>query len=392
MTTNPLAALFTPAARADPYPLYHALRTQGPLLSPDGAMGAVGTHRDCLRVLHDPAMSNRPTPEPAEPQSFLFLDPPDHTRLRGLVAKAFTPRAVAGLAARITELVDAALDAAAERGSLELVEDLAAPLPIVIISEWLGVPAEDGPLLRRWSEVITRSLDPIGAADEETAVASAAAGAEMTAYFGELIAHRAGGAGTDLLSQLIRAEEDGDKLNLGELLATLGLLLVAGHETTTSLIANGVLALLRHPAELDLLRADPGLAERAVEETLRHDAPVQFTHRLTTRDTTIGDTVFPRGCLIALMLAAANRDPALHADPDLFSLRRKDHTHLAFSAGPHYCVGAGLARLETAIVFRRFAARVRQPELDPGSLTYRPHVNLRGPARLSVGFAAISRD
>ncbi|GAA0624225.1 cytochrome P450 [Kutzneria viridogrisea] len=393
---NPLAALFDPGVRADPYPLYRALREHGPLVSPDGSLATVGSHRDCLRVLHDPRMSNRPSLDPlppdAPPQSFLFLDPPDHTRLRSLVSKAFTPRAVARLAPRITKIVDDALDAAAERGGMDLVEDLAAPLPITVISEWLGVPTQDGPLLRGWSEVITRALDPVGAADEQTVLASQQAGGELAAYFGELIAVRSREEGTDLLSQLVRVEERGEKLTIGELLATIGLLLVAGHETTTSLISNGLLAMLRNQVELDRLRADPSLAERAVEETLRYDAPVQLTHRLATKDTVIGSAEVPRGSMVALMLAAANRDPELHRDPDVFSLEREDTTHLAFSAGPHYCVGAGLARLEAAVVFRRFTARVVRPEVDESSLVYRPHINLRGPARMSLGFSAVRRD
>ncbi|QUQ63041.1 cytochrome P450 [Kutzneria sp. CA-103260] len=386
---NPLAALFDPEVRADPYPLYGMLRAQGTLVTPDGTLAAVGSYQDCRAALHNPVMSSRPNlepPPPDEPQSFLFLDPPDHTRLRTLVTKAFTPRAVTGLAPRISEIVDAALDVALDRGGMELVEELAAPLPILIISEWLGVPIEDGRLLRGWSEACTRALDPLGAADEPTVLASQQASAELAAYFGALIADRSRQEGSDLLSRLLHVEERGDKLTTGELLATIGSLLIAGHETTTSLIANGILALARNPAELSRLRADPSLAGRAVEETLRFDAPVQLTHRTAAEDTTVGGVDVPRGCLVALMLAAANRDPELHRDPDVFSLERNDTTHLAFSGGHHYCVGAGLARLEASIVFRRFAERVARVEVDESSLRYRPHINLRGPARLSLAF------
>src|SRR5882757_295689 len=206
---NPLAALFDPEVRADPYPLYGLLREQGPLLSADGALAAFGSYRDCRAVLNNPAMSSRPglePPPPGEPQAFLFLDPPDHTRLRTLVTKAFTPRAVAGMAQRITEIVDAALDAALDGGGMEVVEELAAPLPITVISEWLGVPTEDSRLLRGWSEASTRALDPIGAADEQTVLASQQAAAELAAYFGELGAARAGKEGSDLLSRLLRVE------------------------------------------------------------------------------------------------------------------------------------------------------------------------------------------
>lgn len=385
---NPLAALVHPDVRADPYPLYTMLREQGPLLTADGALAAFASYKDCRAVLHHPAMSSRPTLEPpsGEPESFIFLDAPDHTRLRTLVTKAFTPRAVAGLAARITEIVDATLDAALDRGGMELVEELAAPLPIVIISEWLGVPTEDSLLMRGLTEKITLGLDPVGAGDASVALAGHEASVELSDYFSALIADRSRREDTDLLSRLLHVEEQGDRLSIGELLVTIGSLLVAGHETTTGLITNGILALSRNPAEFDRLRADASLADRAVEETLRYDAPAQLTQRMATEDTVIGGIEVPRGCLVLPLLAAANRDPELHRDPDVFSLARTDTTHLAFSAGPHFCVGAGLARLEASIVFSRFAERVTRLEADESSLRYRPHVNLRGPARLSLAF------
>ncbi|RSM81964.1 cytochrome P450 [Kibdelosporangium aridum] len=389
---DPFALLQEPSVRADPYPLYHLLREQCPILIEDGPLALVGSYEHSQQVLRDPAMSSRlqdlmpGVGRPDTDPPFLLLDPPDHTRLRGLVSQAFTPRAIAVLAPRITEIVENALAEAAERGSIDIVADLAYPLPVTIISEWLGVPTSDGESLREWSQLLTRTFDLNVGSDERDEIARAAK--DFDEYFRDLIAFRRRTPGDDLLSQLISVEERGDRLTSAELLATVGLLLVAGHETTTNLISNGLLALLRHPDELARLRADPGLTDAAVEESLRYDPSVQLVGRVTKEPTTVGTLPVPANTWTILLIGAANRDPARYPEPDRFRLDRDSVPHLAFSYGPHFCIGSSLARLEAGIAFRTFASTVVNPELDADTLSYRRHVNFRGPDRMIVSFDA----
>jgi hypothetical protein len=225
--------------------------------------------------------------------------------------------------------------------------------------------------------------------DSSSEAAADQARQEFAGYFGELIAARRARPADDLLSELIRAEDDGQRLSEAELIATCVLLLVAGHETTVSLISNAILALLRHPDQLAALRADPGLAAAAVEETLRYDAPVQFTARIARGAMQVGDVTALDGAVLMLLIAATGRDPEVFAEPDRFDIRRGATGHLAFAAGPHFCLGAPLARLEATIAVRAFATRLADPELDPAGLAYKPNLNLRGPASLTVGFASI---
>jgi cytochrome P450 len=267
-----------------------------------------------------------------------------------------------------------------------VIGDLAYPLPVRVISELLGVPPDDRPRFQGWSEQLARSVDPSillgGSVDEVTAARE-----EFADYFRELIGARRAQPGEDLLSHLIRVEEDGDQLTEDELLATCILLLVAGHETTVNLIGNGILALLRHPDQLAALRDDPALGGAVVEETLRYDPPVQMTSRVARGGIRVGDLDPPDGATILVLLAAANRDPEMFTDPDRFDIARTDgHAHLAFAAGPHFCLGASLARLEGAAAFAAFATRVPDPRLDTDSLEYKPNLNLRGPARMVVRF------
>lgn len=392
-----IAALFDPAVRPDPYPVFAQLRAE-PFAVMDGALVVVGDHQRCTAILRDPAMSserrrsllgsNMGAPDELPPTSFLSLDPPDHTRLRRLVSKAFTPRVVAGLAPRITEVVDEQLGAVAGTGEIDIVSGLAYPLPVRIICELLGVPEADHELFSEFSRWLVRGLDPaLVITDPEEAAAIERARDGFHDYFTDLIARRRTEPGDDLLTQLIRAEEDGDKLTHEELLATCTLLLVAGHETTANLIANGVIALLRNPGELAALRADPSLVEGAVEEVLRYDPPVQLTTRIVREATRIGSVDVPADAVLMMLIAAANRDPAEFANPDTFDIRRTPNRHLAFAAGAHFCLGAGLARLEASIALSAFATRLRDPELDEASLTYRPHVNLRGPDHVLVRFS-----
>jgi cytochrome P450 len=394
-----LAALADPAVLPDPYPVLAGLREASPFSQADGALVVVGRHEDCSRILRDPQASSErgrsllASPRARRPPSFLSLDPPDHTRLRRLVSKAFAPRVIAGLEPRIRELTDELLAAAGADGpdgQLEVVSQLAYPLPVRIISELLGVPPGDHSRFAAWSASLARSLQPqFRGFDDSQAEAANQASLEFAGYFRELIAARRARPAGDLLSELIRAEDDGQHLSEPELIATCVLLLVAGHETTVSLISNAILALLRHPDQLAAVRADPALAAGAVEETLRYDAPVQFTGRVARGDMRVGQVDAPDGAVLLLLLAATGRDPEVFADPDRFDIRRAPGHHLAFAAGPHFCLGAPLARLEGTIAVQAFASRVTGPEFDPAGLAYKPNLNLRGPARLTVGFAHI---
>jgi len=392
-----LARLADPAVIADPYPLFATLREASPFVEFDGAMAVFGRYRDCSRILRDPRASSErdrsllSRPDAPRTRSFLSLDPPDHTRLRRLVAKAFTARVVATLAPRITEITDELLSAAAGN-TIELVSQLAYPLPVRIISELLGVPPGDQATFAAWSAKLAHSVQPqFGAADSALLQAQAErAGLEFAAYFSELIAARRASPANDLLTKLIRAEDDGERLTEDELIATCVLLLVAGHETTVGLISNAALALLRHRDQLAALIADPELAAAAIEETLRFDPPVQLTGRIARNGLTIGELEPADGAVLLLLLAATGRDPQVFTEPDRFDIRRDAREHLAFAAGPHFCLGAPLARLEATIALRQFAARVIGPELDEAALTYKPNFNLRGPERLVLAFDRIA--
>jgi cytochrome P450 len=404
-TRPALSALADPAVLPDPYPVLAGLREASPFPEAGGAVVVVGRYEDCSAILRDPRSSSErnnsllapPEVRAQRAPSFLSLDPPDHTRLRRLVSKAFTPRVIARLEPRIRELAGGLLTAAGSAGEtgerqLEVVSQLAYPLPVRIISEMLGVPAGDHARFAGWSASLAHSLQPqFIAADRAPAMAAAQqARLEFADYFRELIAAHRAHPTDDLLSELIRAEDDGQHLTEQELLATCVLLLVAGHETTVSLISNAILALLRHPDQLAALRADPDLAAGAVEETLRYDAPVQFTGRVARGGMQVGPVSAPDGAVLLLLLAATGRDPQVFDDPDSFDIRRGASNHLAFAAGPHFCLGAPLARLEATIAVQAFATRVTGPELDPAGLAYKPNLNLRGPGRLVVGFAGIA--
>jgi cytochrome P450 len=398
-----LTDLANPAILPDPYPVLAGLREASPFAEADGAFVVAGKHADISAVLRHPNASSErskslmavTTPRRrSERPSFLSLDPPDHTRLRRLVSKAFTPRRIAQLEPRIREITTDLLNGAAAAGQLELVSQLAYPLPVRIISEMLGVPVEDHPRFAGWSARLAHSLQPGFGLTPEEAIsreqAAQAASDEFAAYFGELIARRRAHPANDLLTAMVQAEDDGEMLTEDELIATCVLLLVAGHETTVGLISNAVLALLRHPDQLALLQANPALAPGAVEETLRYDAPVQMTARVAKGGMPAGDLTARDGALVLLLLAAAGRDPAVYPDPDRFDIRRGASNHLAFAAGPHFCLGAPLARLEATVVLEAFAAGMTEPELDEAALAYKPNLNLRGPEQLVVRFAALS--
>jgi cytochrome P450 len=384
---------FDPVFRTDPYPIYKRLREENPV-HPGPIGGLVLTrHADCLHVLRHPAASSderngelfKAMDEAGEidhdlsdNRPFLFLDPPDHTRLRRLVTKAFTPRTVERLRPRVQALVDELLDAVVPTGSIELIEDLAYPLPVQVISEMLGVPPADHERFKGWSRDLARGLDPDFILPPDVLEQRKRAVEAFSEYFLGLIAERRRTPRDDLLSALVAAEDEGDRLTEPELLSTCTLLLVAGHETTVNLIANGALALLRHPDQLRRLRDDPSVSRSAVEEVLRYDPPVQLTGRVALEDIELDDATVEAGTFALLLLASANRDPAAFPDPDRLDLGRADNHHLAFGFGTHFCLGAPLARLEGEIALTTLVRRCPDLALATNRPRYKENLILRG--------------
>ncbi len=315
------------------------------------------------------------------------MDPPDHTRLRRLVSKAFTPRTVEGLHDVVADLSRELLDAAGTRGGLELVADLAYPLPVAVISRLLGVPEHDHVRFAAWSAVLASGLDDtLGSGDPEALRPRREAADQFRAYFTDLAEQRRRAPREDLLSALVAAEDAGDRLSADELVSTAMLLLIAGHETTVNLISNGALVLLRDPVLRERLAADASLAAGVVEEVLRLDPPVQMTIRHALEDLALSGGTVRKGGSVVLLLAAAGRDPAQHPDPLVLDPTRTTG-HLALSAGPHYCLGAPLARLEARVVLHDLARRLVDPTLR--EVTYRENRVLRGPATLHIDSAGL---
>ncbi|HXJ83843.1 MAG TPA: cytochrome P450 [Candidatus Methylomirabilis sp.] len=390
---------FLPEVIADPFPSYHRLRSAAPVhLSPLG-FWILTRYNDCMMVLRDPrfgregyegaleAMYRSIAEDERLPRSLLFRDPPDHTRLRGLVNRAFTSRVIEGLRSRIEQIVDGLLDQIQGSGGMEVIADLAYPLPVTVISEMLGVPERDRDAIKHWSADLARSLDAIGVPVAGDLVARGRdARRALGEYFRHLIPERRRQPSADLLSQLIAVSDQGDKLSEGELVATCVLLYTAGHETTVNLIGNGLLALLRHPAEMARLYADPGLIPSAVEEMLRYDGPVQRTARVAQTDLEIDGHKIAKGKMVAVFLGAANRDPAQFPDPDRLDVGRADNRHIAFGFGIHFCLGAPLARLEAQITFARLLRRAPRLALATETPEWRESQVLRGLAALPVTF------
>jgi cytochrome P450 len=395
-----LLELLDPANRADPYPVYTQFRDHGPILLPDANLTVFSTYRDCDEVLRHPSSSSdrlRSTiaerryatgawPRPVDPPAFLFLDPPDHTRLRKLVSKAFVPKVVNALQSDIAALVDGLLDRIAEQGRFDLVGDFAYPLPVAVICRLLGVPLEDEPEFSHASAVLAQVLDPFVAFTGELPSdfkERVQAGRWLREYLHNLIDQRRSHSGDDLMSALIAVEESGDQLTEEEIISTCNLLLIAGHETTVNLIANAVLAMLRRPRQWAALGADSGRASAVIEETLRFDPPVQLVTRFAAHDMTIADTHVVKGDTMSLLLAAAHRDPAEFERPDIFDPERGAFRHLAFGRGTHYCLGAPLARLEATLALSAVTARFPSARLD-AEPQYKPNVTLRGMSALTV--------
>jgi cytochrome P450 len=395
-----LLQLLNPANRADPYSVYRQFRDNGPIRLPDASLTVFSAYRDCDEALRHPASSvdrakstvaqrmfaDGAIARPQGPAMFLFLDPPDHTRLRKLVSKAFVPKVVNELQPEITRLVDGLLDGIAERGRFDAISDLAYPLPVAVICRLLGVPLKDEPEFGRVSALIAQALDPFFAITGEPAEGMQEriqAGQWLRDYLRELIEQHRSQPGDDLMSRLIAVEESGDQLTEDEIVATCSLLLVAGHETTVNLIANAILAMLRHPAQWAALGTDAARAPAVIEETLRYDPPVQLVARIAADNMTIGDTQIAKGDSMMLLLAAAGHDPEEFDRPETFDPNRKAFRHLSFGKGLHYCLGAPLARLEAAVALSAVTARFPEARLD-GEPAYKPNVTLRGLSSLAV--------
>jgi cytochrome P450 len=396
----PLFDPFAPGFTDDPYPQYAALRATAPAYQHPFGFWLLTCYDNVSWLLRaslsveERNIAAGPFTELREQMygeeadrprgvSMLDRDPPDHTRLRRLVSKAFTPRAVQALRPRITGLVDSMLDAAEREGRVDLVDALAFPLPFAVIAEMLGTPPADHERIRQLSGTVVRSLEPV--ADPALAAAIAAADGELRATAAGMIAWKRANPADDLLTALINAEDDGDVLDDEELIAQTLLLYIAGHETTVNLIAGGTVALLRHPAQLARLRDDPALIANAVEELLRYDSPVQASRRITTEPVSISGVTIPAGAFVMASLGSANRDEGFWG-PDAAELRlgrTNARQHVSFGAGPHHCLGASLARLEASIALARLTARFPGLALD-GQVAWNGRINLRGPAHLPV--------
>lgn len=399
--TDPIP-LFGPEMLHDPYPLYQRLRSVDPVhWSEKFNAWIVTRYEDVVAGLNDLRLSSdrsgyfQDMADNNELEPFfsflshrmIFNDPPEHTRLRGLVSKAFTPHVIEGMRPHIQQLVDRFLDAKRDAGRMDLIRDFAFPLPATVITEMLGVSPEDRDRLKKWSDdfVIFFSTHPAKITVDQYRRALQSM-REMEDYFRAALPAIRSAARPGLLHTMELAEAHGDQLSEEELLANANLLLVAGHETTTNLIGNGMLALLRHPDQMQKLKDNPSLLPGAIEELLRYVGPVQFTNRLARDDVPLGGKMIRRGQFVFLFLAAANRDPAHFPDPERLDITRAAHKHVAFGLGHHFCLGAPLARLEAQVAFATILRRLPNLRLATDPLRYRDNFNLRGLETLPVVF------
>jgi cytochrome P450 len=395
---------FRPEARAGQYDLLRELRAAGPLHpTPLGPYLLTG-YADCAQVLQNGAWSHaqeaallhpgvaRQDARSELPTSFLWMDPPDHTRLRNLVSQAFTARRVTGLEPRIRELAGRLVEDALAAGEFDLIEAIAYPLPLTVVCELVGVPAEAHRSVRQWASALARGFDPDILMSEQERADRSDGARQFQAYFRALIDERRARPADDLLSALAAAEDQGDALTETELLATCVTLIVAGHETSVNLVGNGLLALMRHQDQLQLLRRRPELIAPAVDELLRYDSPVTLTTRAATRPLTVAGREFAPGEGVVPLIASANRDERAFSQPDRLDVTRyhrreaPSRRNLSFSLGIHYCLGAPLAALEMEVLLREVLSRVRVLEPLDDSPRYKPNIVLRGIAELPTRF------
>ncbi|MSO39985.1 MAG: cytochrome P450 [Ilumatobacteraceae bacterium] len=404
--TRPTFNPFDPAFRANPYPFYQALREQDPVHSTPLGSIILTRYEDVSATLRSNDFSRdieATANEPTDPlwiakrerrkgrdgaKTILNLDPPDHTRLRRLVSKAFTPTAIDRLRPRIQQLVDDVLDQASDNGGMELVDEMAFPIPFQVISDLLAMPTDRSDEMREWGQLITLALEPTSTLEDLDRTDEAFS--QLIPYLFEIIEDRRRHPGDDLLSALIAVEDDGDNLALDELISFVVLLYIAGHETTVNLIGNSINALLRFPEQLALWHNNPSIATRAVDELLRFDGPVQQTVRVpivpVTYQSLHGPVTVEPGTIVTTLLGAGNHDPAMFADPHILKLdRANSNRHLAFAGGIHYCLGASLAKLEAEIAVGSMVARF--PNMHAlGDITWRDRLTIRGVDHLQLEF------
>ncbi|HWY54541.1 MAG TPA: cytochrome P450 [Terriglobales bacterium] len=392
--------LLRPEVLADPYPLYRRLRTEDPVLwDPFLHAWVVTRYCDVTQVLLDFSALRTPTPEQLSQmgladlspiasvmvKQMLFMDPPAHTRLRGLCSQAFTPRRVDALRQHIQDIANQLLDSVLPLGEMDVISDFAAPLPAIVTAELLGVPIAHHVQLKRWSADFAEMLGNFQHNPNRTKRVRSSLD-EMTTYFREAIREQRVHPVEGLVSSLLTAEIDGDRLSEEEIVASLIVTMVGGQETTTNLIANGILSLLRNPDVMEELRNDLSLITTAVEELLRYESPSQHTARLATEDIELGGKKIQKRQAVIAVMGAANRDPERFPDPDRLDIRRKENRHVAFGFGAHFCFGAPLARIEGQIAFSTILRRLHNLQLKPGPITWRENLGLRGLTALPVSF------
>ena len=400
-----LYQLLDPEVLADPYPLYRRLRETDPVhWDPFLHAWVVTRYEDVIQVMLRCSADRTPTPAQLEAmgmmselqpiarvmvKQMLFLDAPAHTRLRALCATAFTPARVAELRQRIYEiadrLIDRLIDPGVAAGRMDVMEDFANPLPAIVTAELFGVPAEDHRQLKEWSTEFAEMLGNFQHNPDRVRRALKATEC-LVEYFRDAMRQQAVSPRAGLVQSLMNAEVEGSRLTEEEIVANLIVTLVGGQETTTNLIGNGLLTLLRNPDQLALLASDPSVAGSAVEELLRYESPSQHTARLAPDDMELGGKCIRKRQAVIAVFAAANRDPERFVEPDRLNLRREDNRHLAFAWGSHYCFGAPLARMEGQIAFERLLHRLPNLRLEPGPLEWRENLGLRGLKSLPVVF------
>ncbi len=384
-----MADFFSDDMRRNPFPVYDQLRSASPVfhVPPPFDAWLIFDYEGVWRALsdHDAFSSKVPSP----PNWFLFMDPPRHTKQRGLIARAFTPRVVANLEPLIRQLARGLLDAVVERGEMDLVGSYAAPLPMTVIAELIGMSGVDLPRFKRWSDGILRISHTRSGAEAEAAALQefGAVTAEMDAYLTDLIARRRAAPKDDLITRLVEAEVDGERLTQPEILGFFQLLVVGGQETTVNLISNAMLCFLEHPDQLARVRAAPDLLPAAIEEVLRYRAPLQWLMRTPRRDVELHGQVIPAGKLVLPMIGSANRDPKQFRDPNRFDITRDPNPHVAFGHGIHACLGAPLARLEARIALTDLLDRLKDIQLASAEpWPPRQALNVHGPASLPIRF------
>jgi hypothetical protein len=392
--------LLDPEVLANPYPLFRRLRTEDPVhWDPFLHTWIVTRYVDVLEVLHNFSANRTHTPEKLQAmglsqisplaqlmvKQMLFMDPPAHTRLRGLASQAFSPARVAVLRSHIREIVNRLLDQVQSKGQMDMIADLGEPLPAIVTAEMLGVPLSDRHQLKAWSADFAEMLGNFQHNPEHVPRMLRTV-QDMTAYFRDRIRELRNIPREGLVYSLMTAEIDGDRLTEEEVIANSIVTMVGGQETTTNLIGNGVLTLLRNPGEMEKLQQDQSLIPSAVEEMLRYESPSQHTGRLAPEDVELGGKVIRTGQAVMAVMAAANRDPERFPDPDRFDVARNDNRHLAFGYAAHFCFGAALARVEGQEAFEAIVRRLPFLELQPGTLVWRNNLGLRGLTALPVKF------